>query len=93
MYTLSALDLGTISITVPDPNPAVGDMDPTLLPSFGEKKDLRCRPGRVPKFKLWLKPKLVVGIVEFVGGLIGLATVPVEVNVNRECRCELESRR
>ena len=91
MYTLFALDPGASSITTPDPNSTTGDMDLTSFSSFGEKKDLRCRPGRVPKFKLWLKPKLVVGIVEFVGGLIGLVTVPVEVNVNRECRWELES--
>ena len=57
-------------------------MDLNSLSSFGEKKDLRCRPGHVPKFKIWLKPKLVVGIVKFVGGLIGLITVPVDVEMN-----------
>ena len=71
MYALSALDLDTSSLTEPDPNPTTGDINLTSLSSFGEKKDPRCRPGRVPKFKLWLKPKLVVGIVEFVRGLIG----------------------
>ena len=82
MYALSTLDLGTSSLTIPDPNPTMGDMDLTSLSSFGEKKDLRCRPGRIPKFKLWLKPKLVVSVVEFVGGLIGLVPVPVDVEVN-----------
>ena len=76
LYALSPLDLDTSSLTEPDPNPTTGDIDLTSLSSFGKKKDLRCRPGHVPKFKLWLKPKLVVGIVEFVGGLIGLITVP-----------------
>ena len=71
MYALSALDLGASLFTVPDPNPTTGDMDLTSLSSFGEKIDLRCRPGRVPKFKLWFKLKLVVGTVEFVGGLMG----------------------
>ena len=82
MYALSALDLDTSSLTEPDPNPATGDVDLTSLSSFGEKKHLRCGPGHVPKFKLWLKPKLVVGIVGFVGGLIGLITVPVDVEMN-----------
>ena len=57
-------------------------MDLTSPSPFGEEKDLRCSPGRVPKFKLWLKPKLVAGIVELAGGLIGPVTIPIDVAVN-----------
>ena len=82
VWTLSPRSLDTSSLTEPDPNPTTGDMDLTSLSSFGEKEDLKCRPGHVPKFKIWLKPKLVVGIVEFVGRLIGLITAPVDVEMN-----------
>ena len=60
----------------------MGDMDLTSSSPFGEEKDLRCRPSRVPKFKLWLKPKLVAGMVELVGGFTGPVTIPVVVVVN-----------
>ena len=82
MHALSALNLDTLSLMEPDPNPTTGNIDLTSFSSFGKKKELRCRTGHVPKFKLWLKPKLVVGIVKFVGGLIGLITVPVDVEMN-----------
>ena len=53
VHTLRARP-GASSITVPDSNSTTGDMDLTSFSSFDGKKDLRCRPGRVPKFKLWL---------------------------------------
>ena len=48
----------------------------------GEKKDLRRRPYCVPKFKLWLKPKLVVGVVGFVGRLTVPAMALADAKVN-----------
>ena len=82
MYTLFAFDLGTSSPTVPGPSPTAGEAGLTSPSPVGEENDRRCRPGRVPKFMLWFKLKLVAGIVEMVRGLIGPVTVPVDVEVN-----------
>ena len=60
---------------------------------FGEGKGRRSRASRIPGFKLWLKPKLMVGMVELAGGLIGPVTILVDIVVNREYRHELKSQR
>ena len=82
MYTLFAFDLGTLSSTVTGPNPTTGEADLNSPSPVGEENDRRCRPGRVPKFMLWFRPKLVAGIVELARGLIGPVIVPVDVEVN-----------
>jgi hypothetical protein len=52
LYTLFALDLGTSSPTALSPNPTTGEADLVSPSPFGDENDRRCRPGRVPKFKL-----------------------------------------
>lgn len=66
-----------------DPSLTTCDASLTSVPPFVEEKGRRCRPGRFPKYKLWLKPKLGAGIVELVGGLIGPVMVPVDIEVNQ----------
>ena len=71
-------------------SPTMDDMHLKSLSSFGKERDLRYRPGRIPKFKLRLKPKLVAGMVKLVGELIGPVIAPVDVEANWECRYGLE---